>query len=415
MSERFNFTKATLEALPAAEPGQRVRYYDTKVGGLTLRVGPPEPANPAGRRIFYFYKKVAGRVIQSKIGPFPDLPLDVARMKAIEANAAAATQQDPVKAIGRHRTGLTVRQLFDWWLEHYAKERRKTWQEDQKVFDRYFKAIAGRPAASVTKTQMRELHRAIAKDIADTARREAEKLTPGKVDESRLPDGHVTANRACEMIRAVYNRAIKWDVFDGPNPCLGIDWFPEQSRERVLMEHEVASFFAALDSQTNPDFRDYVLISLFTGARQGNVLTMRWDEIDLRARTWAIPMTKNGKGQVVPLEDQEIAILADRRTRVDGPWVFPGHHRGTKGHLVEPKRPWGQLLDAAGIKDLHIHDLRRTLGSWMADTGAPLNVIGKALGHESPSATAIYARLSPKPVRQAKVLAIAELRRVRAR
>jgi len=79
-------------------------------------------------------------------------------------------------------------------------------------------------------------------------------------------------------------------------------------------------------------------------------------------------------------------------------WVFPG--TGVTGHLVEPKKAWKRVLERAGISNLRIHDLRRTLGSWQAKTGASLVIVGKSLNHKSPSTTAIYARLDLDPVRE---------------
>ena len=78
-------------------------------------------------------------------------------------------------------------------------------------------------------------------------------------------------------------------------------------------------------------------------------------------------------------------------------WVFPGY--GKSGHLTEPNAAWGRICKRAKLKDLHIHDLRRTLGSWQAAGGASLTVIGKSLGQKSLQATAIYARLDLDPVK----------------
>jgi integrase len=79
--------------------------------------------------------------------------------------------------------------------------------------------------------------------------------------------------------------------------------------------------------------------------------------------------------------------------------VFPG--RGKTGHLVEPKTAWARILKRAGLQNLRLHDLRRTLGSWQAATGASLPIIGKSLGHKSLAATQVYARLNLDPVRAA--------------
>ena len=100
----------------------------------------------------------------------------------------------------------------------------------------------------------------------------------------------------------------------------------------------------------------------------------------------------------VALSPKAIEILERRKDASNGgEWVFPG--LGSTGHLVEPKAAWQRICKRAGIEDLRIHDLRRTLGSWQAATGASLPVIGKSLGHKSLGATQVYARLNIDPVR----------------
>jgi integrase len=143
--------------------------------------------------------------------------------------------------------------------------------------------------------------------------------------------------------------------------------------------------------------RDYFLISLLTGARRSNVQEMQWSHIHLERGEWRIPTTKNGDSQTVTLTSEVVEILRARQGS-SPTWVFPGS--GSTGHLVEPKKAWKRLLERAGIENLRIHDLRRTLGSWQAKTGASLVIVGKSLNHKSPSTTAIYARLDLDPVRE---------------
>ncbi len=120
-------------------------------------------------------------------------------------------------------------------------------------------------------------------------------------------------------------------------------------------------FFNALDNCPNKTLSDYVKLSLFTGARRSNVLAMRWEQIDFELGLWRIPMTKNKEPHTIPPTRQAISLLLARRAESKGEWVFEGNTPGT--HLVEPKRGWYKLLEAANITDLRIHDLRRTLGS----------------------------------------------------
>ena len=181
--------------------------------------------------------------------------------------------------------------------------------------------------------------------------------------------------------------------------------------------------------EADTTLRDYFLIALLTGARRANVLGMRWADVHLQRGIWSIPETKSGDGLAVPLVPEAIQILKRRRNDEDE-WVFPG--RGKSGHLVEPKGAWRRLIRRAaviilekrdpkrlpkrqpysdeqwssivrwaGLQDLRIHDLRRSLGSWQAATGASLSMIGKTLGHKNVSTTAIYARLNLDPVRGA--------------
>src|SRR5439155_7000503 len=175
----------------------------------------------------------------------------------------------------------------------------------------------------------------------------------------------------------------------------------KRSRDRFLQSDELPRFLQALAAEPNDVVRDYVMLSLLTGARRDNVLSMRWKEVSLPRAEWRIPLTKDGTPQTIPLMAEAVIILERRKqaAAVNGIFVFPG--AGKTGHLVEPKGGWRRILSRAGIEDLRIHDLRRSLGSWQAKTGASLAIIGKSLNHKNTQTTAIYARLDLDPVRDA--------------
>ena len=222
-----------------------------------------------------------------------------------------------------------------------------------------------------------------------------------------------------------------------------------KSRERFLKPGELPRLFAALDGEPNGNFRDYFLLALLTGARRNNVVAMRWADLDLERGEWVIPRTKNGEPQRVPLVPEAVAILTARQeTAADGArFVFPASRADSKlGHMSGERKAWLRLLerdeiaqlrqrieakgakadgdddehpahtlqrlrrvakrlkintDGARLDDIRIHDLRRTMGSWQARTGASLAIIGKSLGHKSQQATAVYARLDLDPIREA--------------
>jgi integrase len=149
-----------------------------------------------------------------------------------------------------------------------------------------------------------------------------------------------------------------------------------------------------MDSLPQVDMRDFFWLCLLSGQRSGSVKAMRWDQLLLDDKLWIIPDTKNNLPQRVTLPIEAVSILELRRKEAGGsPFVFASHSKS--GHIEEPKKAWAEVLRAAGIERgyLRIHDLRRTIGSFMADAGESLPAIGKALGHLSPLATAIYARL----------------------
>jgi integrase len=173
-------------------------------------------------------------------------------------------------------------------------------------------------------------------------------------------------------------------------------------RKRFLQSGELPKFFAALAADDSDTFRDFVSLALLTGARRENVLTMKWADVDLGECLWRIPDTKNGEPLDVPLVPEAVAILKARKPADDdadgAPYVLPAA-RGS-GPMAPPKKRWTALLERAELDDLRLHDLRRSMGSWQAKTGASLIVIGKSLGHKSASATQVYAHLDVDPVRE---------------
>lgn len=378
-STRISFTKGALLALSPAAAGKQATYYDTRIPGLMLLV----TAN--GAKTFYVYRRINGRPERVKIGRFPDLTVEQARRMAEETNGAIARGEDPAQKRRETQKEPTFGELFTWYLESHAKVRKQSWKADEWLYKAYLKGLSGYKATKITRADVRELHAAIGRG-----------------------HGPYAANRTLALVRTIYNKAVAYDKLTQANPATGVEMFREESRDRRLTPAEMAAFVAAVADEPNPDMRDFVLLSLYTGARKANVLAMRWSEINFKEETWRIPVTKNGKPQTIPLLAAELAILHNRQAdAAKSPWVFPGH--GATGHLVEPKSGWNRILKKAGIQNLRIHDLRRSLGSFMVDTGASLPVIGKTLGHQSVSATAIYARMALDPIKEAKALALAAM------
>ncbi len=184
--------------------------------------------------------------------------------------------------------------------------------------------------------------------------------------------------------------------------------FKSKPRERFIQPGEEFKKFAiALNAEPYQHIRDFFWMCLYTGARVSNVMSMRWEEINFDLQQWRIPLTKSGDSQTITLTLNALNILHDRKSADDlhPGWVFPsdrkGWKTGDKGHIVSPRKAFQRIVERAGIEDLRIHDLRRTAGSYMAIQNVSPTIIGKALGHRSTASTAVYARLTQDPVRQA--------------
>ncbi len=366
----INFTKANITNLPQPQTGKRTFYRDTKIPGLGIRV------TSNGTKTFVVYRKITGKPERITLGRYPAMTVEQARKKAQQVNGEIAKGLNPQEAKRRERHGLTLGELHKRYMEDCIQLHQKRDKNPESYYRLYLNHWQHRKLSATKRADVRELH-------AKIKRRKS----------------HITANRVLTLLRAMYNWAKREDLFEGENPTNDIDKFSEKSRERFLQPDEMPRFFRALADEPNETVRDFVLMCLLTGARRSNVQEMRWDQINFGHAVWTIPETKAGDSHHVPLLHEALVILAKRKDRAEGLWVFPG--TGKTGHLVEPKRSWAKILERADIKDLRLHDLRRTLGSWQAATGANLSVIGKTLAHKNVSSTAVYARLNLDTVREA--------------
>jgi integrase len=370
---KINFTKAAIDSLPLPVEGQRATYHDIKTNGLQLRV------THAGVKTFSLFRRVKnGSPERVTLGRYPDTTVEQARNEAIRLNGLLIQGINPNNDARALKTETTLQELLDDFLTHRRNKRgaflsEKTKRSYRYDFGLYLEKWGKRQLSSFKDTDFGKLHTEIGKEHP------------------------TTANRVIALASSLFGYAEDKKLFKGANPAHGIKKYPENPRSRFLQSDELPAFFKALAEEPNDTLRDYFLLSLLTGARRSNVQEMQWKQIHFERGEWTIPVTKNGEPQTVHLGAEAVEILKARQNN-GSVWVFPG--TGVTGHLIEPKRAWARLLERAGIDNLRIHDLRRTLGSWQAKTGASMVIIGKSLNHKSSSTTAIYARLDLDPVRE---------------
>ena len=389
MTIRIKFTKTEIDGLPLPEKG-RATYYDEQIQKLAVRV------TAAGTKTFYVIKRDGAAMAWLKLGTFPDMTVDIARKEAEKSLGEFAKGESPVKAKRVEKLRQTLGQAFERYLDLYAKPRGiKTAADIRAIWER---CVGTMPDDPVKKHGRKRSKHAAGVDWSD---RKLDEITAADVRTLHAEiGGHapVLANRVVEIISTVYGRAAEWG-YTGQNPAKEINPFKEEKRDRFIQADELPAFFKALADDTSTDFKHFVLLCLLTGARRINVLSAQWQEINLASAVWRIPDSKNGEPVLIALVPEAVEILRarDPEGKKKTGFVFPADSK--TGYLTPPKKRWQALLKRAGMADFRIHDLRRSLGSWQAISGASLAIIGKSLGHKSADATLIYARLSMDPVR----------------
>jgi integrase len=336
-----------LDATPCPETGQ-IFLRDTDIPGFGVRL-------TKSGKTFVLEKRIHGPMRRITIGAYGPLSLEQARERAIGLTHEIIQGHDPAQARQARRHEPIWRELTALYLERHGPRKRTAWN-DRNMLNRYFAGWQNRRSSSLARSEV-------------------------------------------ALVRKMFNLARLWGRHTGENPATGIELFPEETRDRFLQPHELPKLFEALNEDPNPYVKTALLIALLTGARRGEVLAMRWGDVDLAQAIWRIPDTKARRPHWLPLPQPVVTLLQALPHLHENPYVFPG--RDGRSHLVDISKAWTRIRTQAGLADVRIHDLRRTLGSWLAASGASLPLIGKALNHSQVSTTAIYARLSLAPVRAA--------------
>jgi integrase len=420
--KHFAFSRANLRALPPSEHGW-TNVYDAAVRGLALGV------SPTGMKSFLVYRKFKGRPVKIILGTFdPELPetreipaetdpleflgnraslnVRMARRIAAAVNVKLDSGVDPTISVKNARQELTLKQLFDAYFANLESRGKKSRHQFKWTFERYLGQLPDEP----TKKHGRK--RSKSEGAVNWSRRPLSTITRADIQKLRFDlakeVGPTTSNRVVELLRAMYFFGIEEELYGGKNPAENLEKFHINSRDRYLQADELPTFFNALENESDEDIRDFFELALYTGARRGNLLGMRWEQVNLNSPSWRIPETKNGEPMTVPLVEEAAEILTRRAQDAQSlEWVFPGP--GKSGHLENVGKAWNRILKRAGLSDLRIHDLRRSLGSWMASTGANMVMTQRALGHKTIAASLIYQRMAQDPVRAAMQRAASEL------
>jgi len=379
---------------------------DSELKGFLLRV------QPSGSMSYYFsYRNEQGRRGRYRIGNSESLSPAQARDQAILLSACVVAGDDiqTQKKRERRMAQQAKSQTLDGFLIHqyepWATSQRKSGPATVQRIRSNFGHLMQRPISDINLWVIEKWR--------------SEELKRGKAK--------TTINRDVTTLKACLSKAVEWEVLEA-NPLQKLTPLRTDgsSRARYLTVAEESALRNALterderlrENRVNgnawrrarhqpvlPDlsttaFADYVhpmvLLSLNTGLRRGEVLRLKWTDIDLLQRKLVVrgDNAKSGKTRYVPLNDEALNTLQHWKISTESiEWVFASRDGG---RMMAIKTSWKGVLQSAAITDFRWHDLRHHFASRLVMKGVDLNTVRELLGHSDLSMTLRYAHLSPE-------------------
>lgn len=371
-------TKRLVDQL-TAQPGHAdVFVWDTTLPGFGVRV------LASGRKTYLVqYRDQHGRTRRYALGAHGVLTPEQARTLAQAQLARVKAGENPSQERRRARQAATVAELVRRYEHDYLPTLKpKTQREYRRVLRLYILPTLGTFAVPALTTD----------DVAALQTRLA-----------HIPD---QANRVLSVLRTLLRCAEHWQMRPPQsNPCLFVRRYPERKRERYLTAEELARLGAAMQEAEacgteRPQALALVRLLLLTGARLGEIQTLRWEWIDLRWRRMRLPDSKTG-AKTIYLSVAACQVLASCGPVARGlvvPGVLPGRPQS------HPFKVLRRLALSAGIAPFCAHTLRHTYASMGVTLGLSLPIVGQLLGHTEWATTQRYAHLAPNPVEQATEL-----------
>lgn len=368
-------TKLTSKLIPlleySKENNKREIWWDTELKNFGVRI------YPSGRKVYVIQYRINRRRRLKTIGACDLLNLTQARDRAKKDLVSVLDGNDPLSKREELQKAATFAQLCHEYMERYSKPYKKSWQTDQSRINKYLiPKLGNKTASSIIHNDIARLHTEVGKA------------------------SHQTANRLIKLTSSIFNQCINWGMLpEGyKNPSKGITFYPEQARDRWITSEELPKLIEAINEE-DIYARSAIWLSLLTGMRKKELLSLEWSRVDLDQMQIAVYDTKNNKPLYLPITNEALAVIEGIPVLEGSPYLFPGKKEGD--HIKDFKRQWLRIRKKADVTDIRWHDLRRTLGSWLAQSGNSLHLIAKVLNHKDIRTTQIYARFAQDDIREA--------------
>ncbi len=366
---KLTLTNSSVLLAQCAPGKKKTDYYDTAVTGFVLE------CRSTGGKTYYlrFEDPMSREQRQHKIGRYEDITFAAAKKAAQKLRSEVVMGGDPAARKAEARAVPVYAELA---AQHLA---------DAKLHQRSYDTTEGYMRLHILpkwgRVRLTDIDgRAVAQWLAD---KRAGGLAPATV----------------VKIKAIFGRSfelgVRWGVPGCErNPVRGIQGKPlNNARERYLNAAEAARLLAAAEQSRNPLLASIVGLLLVTGMRVSELLSTRWEHVDIDRRTLFVPTSKTGRTRYVPLAQAALDVI-ERLPRKDGAvYLFPSP-KCPKTHLTTIKHGWQTARDAASLPGLRIHDLRHSAASFMVNSGVDLFAVGKVLGHANVASSARYSHLA---------------------
>ena len=356
-----------------AKPEPKTRFlWDGQVKNLGVRI------TPKGAKSYVLFYRAAGRKHLATLARCSEVSLKAARERAgAELAAIRAGEIAPLDRQREAREAPTVNDLLDRFFDSYVPDRIANGRMTRTTATKY-----GNQADAYLRPALGK------RPVADVTRFDVEKMA------KRLARTPTLRNRVLAFASRVFTLAEHWEMrAQRTNPVRGVDRAKEQARDRVLAPSELAALSAALAEReaSHPFAVASIRVAAMTGFRISECLSMRWEHVSFETGRVVLPKTKTGR-RTVPLGAPVLNLLSGL-PRIHGcPWVFAGARNRASVTYKTVRDLFAGACEAAGLEDVRLHDLRRSLATNLAAAGVNAYTLRDVLGHATLAMSNRYVR-----------------------
>jgi integrase len=266
----------------------------------------------------------------------------------------------------------------------------------QLHLDWFGEQFAGLTLAEITPDRVAEARDALAAEKFVRGKHERNDDGTIKAEATQYQRSGATINRYLATLSHMLNVAKKeWRLIDR-NPVADIAKKKEgRGRTRFLSDAEREKLLEVCAASGWPQLHTLVVLAISTGARRGELITLKWGAVDLKGGKAILEKTKNGEARTLPLVGKALEALRTMKLQgsAKSEYVFP-NPSGFPGYFEHFDHRWRDALTAAGLEGFRFHDLRHTTASYLAAQGASLLEIADTLGHKTLTMVKRYAHLT---------------------